>query len=102
MGWLQQSDGTVIIALKVTPGARHDKICMPVRDAAGDSYIPVKITAVAEKGQANKRVIALLAKTFKLAKSDFTLKSGLTSRKKKILIKDQANQVYEMLLNWAK
>jgi len=51
-------------------------------DAEGKSYLKARVSAVAEKGKANKALIALVAKSLGVAKSSVSLTSGETSRKK--------------------
>jgi len=50
-----------------------------------NSYL-VKINQPPEKGKANKKIIELLADYFKVSKSKIIIKSGLTSRKKVVVI----------------
>jgi uncharacterized protein (TIGR00251 family) len=51
-------------------------------DAEGKAYLKARVTAVPEKGKANKALIALLAKSLRVAKSSVSLASGEMSRKK--------------------
>jgi len=67
----------VRIKVKVKPNAKKDEI-----KKIQDGYYEVSVTAVPEKGKANKRVIELLAKHFKTAKSRIKLIRGETSREK--------------------
>jgi len=46
----------------------------------------VRVTATPEKGKANEKVIKLLAKHFKVAKSQVKIIRGLTSRNKTVEI----------------
>ncbi|MBB4168327.1 hypothetical protein FHX09_002166 [Rhizobium sp. BK538] len=51
-------------------------------DAEGKSHLKVRVTAVPEKGKANKALVALVAKSLGVAKSSVRIASGDTSRKK--------------------
>ena len=51
----------------------------------GQAVLQVRVTAVAEKGKANKALIALLAKAFKLPKSDIEITAGTTGRRKTLV-----------------
>jgi uncharacterized protein (TIGR00251 family) len=75
-------DGRARLALRVTPKASADRLQGFVADEDGHSVLKVQVTAVPEDGKANKAVIALLAKTFKLPKSAFELIAGATERRK--------------------
>ena len=55
-------------------------------DEKGNIFLKATVTVVPEKGKANKELIALLAKTLKIAKSKITLISGETDHFKKIYI----------------
>jgi len=65
------------IKVKVKPNAKKDEIKKIDTD-----YYEVRVTAVPEKGKANKRVIEILSKHFKVPKSKIRLVRGETSREK--------------------
>ena len=50
--------------------------------ADGEPYLKARVSAVPEKGKANKALIALIAKNLGIAKSAVSLISGDTARKK--------------------
>ncbi len=72
-----------------------------VADRQGCGVLKVAVTAVPEKGNANTAVIALLAKSWKLRKSDIEVVRGATQRTKTILIRggdqDLATRLGEIL-----
>ena len=76
----------IIIAVKLTPKASRNEICGWEKDAGGNEYLKVLVTAVPEKGKANKALINLLSKTYRIAKSEISIISGETSRLKRIRI----------------
>ena len=70
------------LSVRLTPNGGRDTIDAVERDADGAAYLKARVTAVPEKGKANKALIALIAKTLKLPKSAITVISGDTARKK--------------------
>ena len=78
----QWQDGNLILNLRVQPRASNDTFA-----EQSDDFIKVRITAPPVDGKANKHLIAFLAKSFKVAKSQIELLSGETGRNKRLLIK---------------
>lgn len=80
---------------------------LPVRARAGASRneiagehggaLRVLVTAAPEKGQANRAIITLLAKQFRLAKSACELISGATSPQKRFLVRGITPQALSRL-----
>ncbi len=71
------------ITVKVKPNAKKDEIKKIDTD-----YYEVRVTAIPEKGKANKRVIEVLSKYFKIPKSKIKLLRGETSREKVFELSD--------------
>ena len=71
----------LILRIKVQPKASKDELCGILGD-----HLKIRLTAPPVDGKANKHLIALLAKTFKVSKSSVTLLSGESSREKRILV----------------
>lgn len=69
-------------ATRSTPNGGRDAIDGLEADADGQSYLKVRVSAVPEKGRANKALMALMAKTAGVPKSAVSLVSGDTHRKK--------------------
>ena len=57
----------------------------------GDEYLKVSVTAVPEKGKANKDLINFLSDRLEIAKSCLTLEAGQIDRWKKIMIETRQN-----------
>ena len=74
-------DGRLLLRLYVQPKSSRNAFS----GIHGDS-IKLAITAPPVDGKANKAVIQFLASFFKLKKKDITIKYGLQSRTKSILI----------------
>jgi uncharacterized protein (TIGR00251 family) len=73
------------LQIRVTPNASVEKIEQIILSDGTEIY-KVYVTTSAVEGKANKAVIALLAKTFKVAKSKIVIKQGLRSRNKVVEI----------------
>lgn len=65
------------IRVKVKPNAKKEEI-----KKIEDDYFEIRVTVVPEKGKANKKVIEILSKYFKVPKSNITLLKGETSKEK--------------------
>lgn len=74
-------DGRLLLRLYVQPKSSRNAFT----GMHGDS-IKLAVTAAPIDGKANKAVIQFLASFFKLKKKDITIKHGLQSRTKSILL----------------
>lgn len=79
------ADG-VRVEIKVTPRAARAGVHGPADEADGAKVLKVAVTVPPEGGKANRAVIALLAKEWKMPKSAFSVASGATGRRKSIAI----------------
>lgn len=84
------------IALRVVPKAGCDKIDGPVQLVDGQR-LKVRVCAAAEAGRANKAVIALLAKSWGVAKSDLEITHGETSRDKLLFVHKGGQKISDWL-----
>jgi uncharacterized protein (TIGR00251 family) len=75
------ADG-VRVRLKVTPRAAADRVGGLQAEADGGVALKVAVTAVAEDGRANRAVIDLLAKSWRLPKRSLTILQGAADRRK--------------------
>jgi len=96
--------------IDLTP--HREGVLLPVRASAGardnglrgvqDRALKVAVTQAAEKGKANKAIIAVLAKALGLRRSQIELASGMTSSQKKFLVRgisaDELRQAIERAL----
>ena len=83
---LSLAGGSVRLALRVTPKAARTAIGGLRADAEGRVRLLVGVTAPPENGKANKAVIKLLAKAWRLPKSAFDVVAGATDRNKVLAI----------------
>jgi uncharacterized protein YggU (UPF0235/DUF167 family) len=71
----------VLLSIKAVPGGRHNAL-----ERGQDDQLRAVVTQVAEKGKANSAIIALLAKSLGLRKTQFEIVRGATSRNKTVLV----------------
>lgn len=86
--FFETTEKGLLIRIRLTPKAAHNEIDETIVDEKGVSWLKVKVTAVPEDGKANKALIILLSKTWKIPKSAFEFLQGETDRHKTFLIKD--------------
>jgi uncharacterized protein len=89
-------DGSLLF-LRVTPKAGADEIAGLRIDADGKMSLQIKVRTQPEKGKANEAVIQLLARSFGLPRSAFTLVSGETGRLKTIRIDAPPQRIEQTL-----
>ena len=75
-------DGHLRLAVRLTPNGGRDAIDGIEADSEGEAFLKARVTAVPEKGKANKALILLIAKSLRIPKSSVSLVSGETARKK--------------------
>ncbi|MEP3486936.1 MAG: DUF167 domain-containing protein [Sneathiella sp.] len=83
--------------IRVTPNASANRVDGWNERADGQCWLKVKITAVPEKGKANKALIKWLTRVLGYAQRDFELIQGETDRNKTVLIAGEANTVIKDL-----
>jgi uncharacterized protein (TIGR00251 family) len=76
----------ISIALRVTPRGGRDDIDGIEQLADGRSVLKVRVRAIADGGEANRAVLALLAKSLGVPKASVKLLSGAISRQKQIAV----------------
>jgi uncharacterized protein (TIGR00251 family) len=74
------------VQICVIPNASRVSIGDVVADAQGNGALELAVTAVPEKGKANTAVIKLLAKSWRLRKTDCQVIRGQTERYKTLFI----------------
>lgn len=90
----------VTVSLKVTPKAARTAIQGIDDDGAGGTVLRVSVTAVPEKGKANKAVIRLLATALGVPKTSLTVISGETDRHKVIGFSGDAPALKRKIESW--
>lgn len=82
---------STVITVKLTPKASKNDIQGWVDGADGQKFLKCNVTTVPEKGKANKALIALLSKHYRIPKSAFTIVKGEADRIKTIEIQGLKN-----------
>jgi uncharacterized protein len=90
-------DDHVRLAIRLTPNGGRDAIDGIEPDGEGGMLLKARVTAVPEKGKANKALIALVAKSLGIAKSSVSIASGDTARKKILRIDGDPEDLIEKL-----
>jgi uncharacterized protein len=72
------------LSIRLTPNASQSKLGDVALDADGSPYVKVYVTAIPEDNKANKALIELLSKTFRIPKTHIHIVSGFTDRRKVI------------------
>lgn len=78
---LTPMDGGVLFTVRVQPGARRTGVVGRHGDA-----IKVRVTAPPVDDRANEALVAFVAKEFGLRRSDVSVRSGGSSRTKRLLL----------------
>jgi uncharacterized protein (TIGR00251 family) len=86
-----RADGAgILLFLRVQPGARREGVEGVATEADGTARLKVALSAAPEGGKANARLIALLARRWKLPKGAFSISAGERDRRKTMLIMGDA------------
>ena len=78
--------GGQLLDVRVTPRASRNGLAGLHRSGDERVSLAIKVTAIPDKGKANRAVIEVLAKAARLPKSAFSIVSGETDRNKTVLI----------------
>ena len=79
-------DEGAVITVRLTPNASTNDIQGWTTDESGQRILKVRVTATPEKLKANKALITLLAKAWKIPPSSITIIKGATERLKTLHI----------------
>lgn len=100
-GFYDQVQNGLKVRIRLTPSGRAMTIDGVMQNADGQGVLKVTVTTAPEDGKANKALIKLLAKEWKLAKSTLEVLQGQTSRNKTLLLSGDANQLASVMNDWA-
>jgi len=89
--------GGVLLDLRVTPKSGRDAIDGIEQLASGQTVLKLRVRALPTDGEANDAVIALIAKSLKLPKSNVTLERGGASRVKTLRLAGDATAIASAL-----
>lgn len=85
---LVAGSGGVYINIHAQPGARREKLCGMHGDA-----LKIAVRQAPQDGKANVAIIDFLANVLGLARQDVNVSSGHTSRRKRLFVKGDAEQI---------
>lgn len=88
------------VAVRLTPKASRSRIDGIVEDETGAAMLKVSVTAVPEDGKANRALIALLSKEWRMAKSLISVIQGATDRRKVLHVSGDPQQIGPRLDQW--
>lgn len=88
------------LRVRLTPNASRDGIGCVAMDAEEVAWLTASVTAAPENGRANKALIKLLSKAWKIPKSSFEVRSGATRRRKTLLIAGDGTALTAQLEHW--
>jgi uncharacterized protein (TIGR00251 family) len=89
--------GGVLLDLRVTPKSGRDAIDGIEQLSDGRHVLKVRVRALPTEGEANEAVIALVAKSIKIPKSNLVLERGAAARVKTLRIAGDANSIQAAL-----
>lgn len=92
----------ITVQVRLTPAARQPGVTGLMEIGGGKTALKVGVNTVPEDGKANQALLALLAATWGLPKSSFTLISGTTNRQKVILVSGDTAALMMKISGWIK
>ena len=90
----------VRIAVRLQPGARREALGGSRELADGSVVLQARVTAPPGGGKANARLLALMARSWKLPKRDFEVASGAKDRRKSVLLRGDPQALLARLEAW--
>jgi len=88
------------LRIRLTPNASRDGIGSVAMDAEDVAWLTATVTSAPENGRANKALIKMLSKSWKLPKSSIDVRSGATQRRKTLLIAGDGAALATQLEHW--
>ena len=86
MTFYEKNSQGILLKVKLNPKAKQNNIAGLLVDKDNNSILKINVTAAPENNKANKALIDLLAAKMGIAKSNFEIIAGKTSKNKKILV----------------
>jgi len=97
----KSADG-VLVTLHLIPKARQERISGLERRADDTVLLKVAVTAVPEKGKANKALLKLLSQTWGVGMRSLCLIRGQKDRYKTVLVEGEPAATFSRLVDWAR
>ena len=99
-GFVGAVTGGVVLRVVVAPRASREAI-EGLRDQAdGGTSLRVAVNAPPEGGKANAALIKLLAKSWRIPKSAFSIRAGAAARRKTIFIEGEPDELARRIKGW--
>ena len=96
-GPLTLARGGVRISIRLTPRAGADRVLGVVALAEGGRAVKLSVTAAPEAGRANEALLRLIARTWRLRRSDLSIVAGAASRNKTVHVAGDPRQLIDRL-----
>ena len=90
----------VLVAVRLTLKARAARLNGFAVQADGSFMLKASVTAAPERGKANKALLALLAKAWRMPRTALSVAAGATGRNKQIHVAGDPAALYETLDQW--
>ena len=95
---IKRVSGGVHVAVRVAPRASRDAVQGTTADS---SALKVAVTAAPEGGKANRAVIRLLAKQWRVPRTAISVAAGATGRNKVLRVAGDPDDLRRRLETWA-
>ncbi len=92
----------VRVDLRVAPKAARPGVAGMGRDAEGRPFLKVGVGAPPEGGKANRELVKMLAKAWRLPAGSITIAAGATQRRKVLVIEGDPERLLSRLSDWMK
>lgn len=87
MSFFSKTSEGYVIRVRLTPNSSSCRVVGTINNAEAQTFIKINVTAVPEKGKANKELLEFLSKYLKISKSSMEIVSGELDHWKKVVIK---------------
>ncbi len=90
----------IALSVRLTPKASANEL-IGLRDSSDGSHVlAIKVTAVPDKGKANKALIKLISKSLRVPAGKVELLWGHSSRNKEVLVRGEPNAIMAAINKW--
>jgi hypothetical protein len=90
----------VQVRVRVAPKASRDAVQGTCREAGGGIALKVSLTAAAEGGKANAKLIRMLARQWRVPQSQIAITAGQRDRRKTLRIAGDPKDLLPRLARW--
>ncbi len=97
----QAAPGGVRVRVRLNPKATENRLDGVIENAEGVRALKAAVTAAPEGGKANRALIKMLAREWRLPKTGMSIAAGAANRNKTIFIEGDAEMILARLRGWA-